>query len=194
MTEKKRVIVFGGSKGIGEAIIAKLKEDNRYEIIDISRANGYDLCGEFRLPVDKAEVFIYCAGVGYFHDKGKTPENIREMIKLNLEIPILLTYKVESQHYIYIGSNSSYYGFDGSDTYCAVKHGILGFARALRKGGKKVSVVSPGTVDTSFWQNSGRKRPDLYLRPEDVAAAVVGCVENNGDIEEILITPFKATA
>lgn len=189
---QKRVIVFGGSKGIGEAVIANLKESSfRYDIIDISRSSGYDLCGNFQLPVDKADIFIYCAGVGYFHDKGKLPENVREMISLNLELPILLTYRVEAQHYIYIGSNSSYYGFEGSDTYCAVKHGILGFARALRKGGKKVSVVSPGTVDTSFWQHSGRKRPDLYLRPEDVAAAVISCIENRGDIEEILITPFR---
>lgn len=191
MSEKKKVMVFGGSKGIGEALIADLKESNRYEIIEISRSSGYDLCGDFQLPVDKTDIFIYCAGVGYFHDKGKQPENIREMISLNLEVPILLTYRVEAHHYIYIGSNSSYYGFEGSDTYCAVKHGILGFARALRKGGKKVSVVSPGTVDTSFWGNSGRKRPDLYLRPEDVAAAVISCIENRGNIEEILITPFK---
>ena len=111
------------------------------------------------------------------------------MIQLNLEVPIMLTYKVEAKHYIYIGSNSSYFGFGGSEVYCAVKHGILGFARALRKSGKKVSVVSPGTVDTSFWRASGRERPELYQKPEDVADAVMCCIENRADIEELLIMP-----
>ena len=89
---------------------------------------------------------------------------------------------------LYIVS-SAYYGFAGSDVYCAVKHGILGFTRALRKSGKKVSVVSPGAVDTSFWQDSGMQKPKISLMPDDVADAFVSCIENKGQIEELLIMP-----
>ena len=189
MVPGKEVLLFGGSKGIGEVLKAALAAD--YEVTDISRSSGYDLLDVPDLPVRTTDFFIYCAGVGYFNEKGRAPDNISEMIRLNLETPIQLTYRIEARHYIYIGSNSSYYGFPDSEVYCAVKHGILGFARALRKRGKKVSVVSPGTVDTDFWANSGRTRPDLYLRPQDVAAAVIGCMQNQGDIEEILITPYR---
>lgn len=192
MSKKRKVIIFGGSKGIGKAIANRLDKEGRYEIKEVSRSSGYDLLqGEISLPVNEVDIFIYCTGAGFFHDTGRMPENIHKMIQLNLEIPILLTYKIRARHYIYIGSNSAYYGFDGSDTYCAVKHGILGFARALRKSGKKVTVVSPGTVDTSFWQNSGRERPKLYQKPEDVADAVMCCIENRADIEELLIMPHN---
>lgn len=192
MSKKQKVIIFGGSKGIGRAIVKKLEEKRQYRVIEISRTSGYDLLREnISLPVKKADIFIYCAGTGFFHDKGRVPENIHKMVQLNLEIPILLTYKVEARHYLYIASNSAYSGFDGSEAYCAVKHGILGFARALRKSGKKVSVVSPGTVDTSFWQDSGRLRPELYQTPEDVADALMCCIENKADIEELLIMPYK---
>jgi len=193
MQEKQKVIIFGSSRGIGKAIVDKLKEKGLYEIVEIDRTRGYDLLGEdVAPPVREADIFIYCTGAGFFHDKGRTPENIRKMIQLNLEAPILLTYKVKAQHYIYIGSNSSYFGFPGSDVYCAVKHGILGFARALRKSGKKVSVVCPGTVDTPFWEGSGRERPELYQKPEDVAEAVICCIESKSDIEELLIMPHKS--
>jgi short-subunit dehydrogenase len=186
--DKQHVLVFGGSRGIGRAIIKAL-EHGSFDIQDISRTTGFDLLKDPPLPVSETDIFIYCAGIGSFNENGRSKEEIRKMIRLNLEIPILLTFKVRAKHYIYIGSNSSYSGFAGSEVYCAVKHGILGFARALRKTGKKVSVVSPGTVDTSFWSGSGRERPDLYQEAEDVAAAVVSCIENKADIEELLIMP-----
>ena len=192
MPNKQKVIIFGGSKGIGKALVTILEEKDKYEITEISRTSGYDLFNDdITLPLDEADIFVYCAGVGLFHDKGRLTENINKMIKINMEIPILLTYRVKAKHYIYIASNSAYSGFAGSDVYCAVKHGILGFARALRKSGKKVSIVSPGTVDTGFWQESGRERPDLYQQPEDVAGAVMSCIENKANIEELLIMPHR---
>lgn len=194
MSTIKNVIVFGGSKGIGKAIIDKLKEKRLYDITEISRSSGYNLLiNTFPKPNNKIDIFIYSAGMGYFHGRGKDSRNISDIIQLGLEIPILLTNQIEADHYIYIGSNSSYYGFEGSEVYCAVKHGILGFARALRKSGKKVSVISPGAVDTTFWKNSGRDKPELCQKPEDVANAVMCCIENDACIEELLITPLNAT-
>jgi len=192
MSEKRKVIVFGGSKGIGKCIIDKLEAKGQYEILEISRTSGYDLLDkDFSPPENKTDIFVYCTGVGFFKEEGRKPKNIERMLKLDLEIPIQLTYQIEAEHYIYVGSNSSYFGFRGSEVYCAVKHGILGFARGLRRTGRKVSVVSPGTVDTAFWENSGRPRDDMYQRPEDVANAVMCCIENDADIEEVLIMPYR---
>jgi len=188
----KNIVVFGGSKGIGKAIVDKLQDRNLYNVTDISRSSGYDLLsGDIPILKSKIDVFIYSAGMGCFFEKGRNSRNIRDIIQLGLEIPIILTNQIDADHYIYIGSNSSYYGFEGSETYCAVKHGILGFARALRKSGKKVSVVSPGAVDTAFWKDSGREKPELCQKPEDVANAVMCCIENDAVIEELLITPLN---
>lgn len=72
--------------------------------------------------------------------------------------------------------------------YTAAKHGLRGFTDALqielRSQGSEVSValVSPGPVDTPFWDNvatqEGRLPPRIpgAYPPEDVARAVLRCV------------------
>ena len=73
--------------------------------------------------------------------------------------------------------------------YTAAKHGLRGFIDALqielRSQGSSVSIalVSPGPVDTPFWDNVATQEGYLPPRmpgaypPEDVAKAVVRCVE-----------------
>lgn len=183
-----KVILFGGSRGVGKVINKEL-ELLGYEVKIITRIKGaWVFVGEEEAYYD---VFIYCAGVGYFHQKGRQRGNIAEMISANLNWPIYCANKVSATHYIFIASNSAYSGFEGSEVYCATKHGILGFARALRKSGKKVSVVSPGAIDTDFWKDSGRPLPELHMQPEDVADAVMACIENKACIEELLIMPQR---
>lgn len=75
--------------------------------------------------------------------------------------------------------------------YTAAKHGLRGFVDALgielRSEGANVSLalVSPGPVDTPFWDNvatqEGRLPPRLPLayRPEDVAKAITSCVDRD---------------
>jgi NAD(P)-dependent dehydrogenase (short-subunit alcohol dehydrogenase family) len=73
--------------------------------------------------------------------------------------------------------------------YTAAKHGLRGFVDALkvelRSEGSPISLslVSPGPVDTPFWDNvaaqEGRLPPKLpasYM-PEDVAMTIVRCAE-----------------
>jgi short-subunit dehydrogenase len=183
-----KVILFGGSRGVGKVIKDRLK-DGGINVIDISRTAGtwtYPYTGP-----QVCDIFIYCAGLGFFHDRGKEGENITDMIERNLTSPIFMALTIQAKHYIFIASNSAYSGFEGSEVYCATKHGILGFARALRKSGKKVSVVSPGAIDTGFWKDSGRPLPELHMQPEDVADAVMACINNKACIEELLIMPQR---
>lgn len=73
-------------------------------------------------------------------------------------------------------------GFEGGTAYCASKHAVLGFSKALmlevRKQGVRVIAVCPGTVATPFMDKQSRMRPDRerVLRADDVAQAVVGAL------------------
>ncbi len=73
-------------------------------------------------------------------------------------------------------------GFEGGTAYCASKHAVLGFSKALmlevRKQGVRVIAVCPGTVATPFMDKQSRMRPnrDRVLRGDDVAQAVVSAL------------------
>ncbi|MEE8061149.1 MAG: SDR family NAD(P)-dependent oxidoreductase [Gemmatimonadales bacterium] len=69
-------------------------------------------------------------------------------------------------------------GFVGGTAYCASKHAVLGFSRALmlevREDDIRVIALCPGSVDTPLLRNQGMLQPDpdRILRPEDVAQVV----------------------
>lgn len=73
-------------------------------------------------------------------------------------------------------------GFEGGTAYCASKHAVLGFSKALmlevRKQGVRVIAVCPGSVATPFMDKQTRMHPnrERVLRPEDVAQAVAAAL------------------
>ena len=65
-------------------------------------------------------------------------------------------------------------GYAGVSAYCAAKHGVLGFTRALREELRdddiRLCCVSPGPTWSPSWENSGV--PESALMPaEDIAGA-----------------------
>lgn len=88
-------------------------------------------------------------------------------------------------------------GVEGGAAYCASKHAVLGFSKALmlevRKRGLRVVAICPGSVATAFAEKGERVRPnrDRILTAEDVAHAVLAAV-TAGDgamISELDIRP-----
>jgi len=83
--------------------------------------------------------------------------------------------------------------------YCASKFGVIGFSQSLaeevRQHGIRVSVVCPGSTDTSFSQDPNRegKVRGKMLAPSDVAYAVRTLVtqEPNSFISEIVLRPTQ---
>jgi NADP-dependent 3-hydroxy acid dehydrogenase YdfG len=83
--------------------------------------------------------------------------------------------------------------------YCASKFGVVGFSQALaeevRQYGIRVSVVCPGSTDTSFSSDPNRegKTKSKMLLPSDVAYAVRALVtqEPNSFISEIILRPTR---
>jgi len=83
--------------------------------------------------------------------------------------------------------------------YCASKFGVIGFSQSLseevREHGIRVSVVCPGSTDSSFSQDPNRegKVRSKMLSPSDVASAVRTIVtqEPNSFISEIILRPTQ---
>jgi 3-oxoacyl-[acyl-carrier protein] reductase len=83
--------------------------------------------------------------------------------------------------------------------YCASKFGVVGFSQSLaeevRQHGIRVSIVCPGSTDTSFSSDPNRegKNRGKMLSPADVAYAVRTLVtqEPNSFISEIILRPTQ---
>lgn len=82
---------------------------------------------------------------------------------------------------VFVTSVAGLRGLANKSVYCASKFAQVGFAQSLdyevRERGIKVSVVTPGGVNTEFAYGTGRTpgapRLKHYLEPEDVAEAVI---------------------
>lgn len=82
-----------------------------------------------------------------------------------------------------IASLAGVSGFRALATYCATKHAVIGFSESLhgemREHGVSVVVVLPGVVRTELSAGARMRKfmePIAMVDPEDVAAAIVGCV------------------
>lgn len=100
-------------------------------------------------------------------------------------------------HIINIASIAGKVGSANIAVYCASKFGVVGFTQALaeevRQHGVRVSLICPGSTDTSFLGSSSKssKSRDKMLSPSDVAHAVMTIVtqEANSFISEVVIRP-----
>jgi len=100
-------------------------------------------------------------------------------------------------HIINIASIAGKVGSANLAVYCASKFGVVGFTQALaeevRQHGIRVSLICPGSTDTSFLGSSSKssKSRDRMLSPSDIAHAVKMLVtqEANSFISEVVIRP-----
>ena len=125
-----------------------------------------------------------------------------DTLAINLEAPILLTRAVvpgmlarQRGHVVNIASGAGKVGVPYGTSYCASKHGLVGFTNALRaeyhSSAVGFSVVCPGFVTDAGmydrWENQGIKAPKIAgtSKPEKVASVTVSCIEN--DRAEVLV-------
>jgi 3-oxoacyl-[acyl-carrier protein] reductase len=110
-----------------------------------------------------------------------------KVYRVNLKAPFMLArlaardmIKRESGYIINIGSGASKTPIARYASYCATKHGLLGFSESLalelREYNIKVSIILPGSTATHFSGGSPEARraskPGI-LRPEDIADSVL---------------------
>lgn len=134
-------------------------------------------------PVD---TLVNNAGIGILKPISRlSPDEWDATMRTNVRGMFLVTRAVlpamraaRSGAIVNIASLAGRNGIVGGTAYCASKHAVLGFSRALmlevRQEGIRVIAICPGSVDTGFGVDRVRPKPsrDSILRPEDVAEAV----------------------
>ena len=139
------------------------------------------------------DVLVHNAGVGVMKPLLElTPAEWQRMMDVNVNALFHVTRALlpgmvqrGRGHVVIIGSIAGRSAFVGGAGYATTKHAVMGFAENLmlevRDAGVKVSVVSPGSVDTGFSGRSGPKAT-AQLRPDDVAAAVMSVVDTPPEV------------
>lgn len=152
-----------------------------------------------------AAVLVNNAGIGRFAPfEELTLDDWDQTMAVNLRSLYLVTRaflpglaRVGGASIVNIASLAGRNGFEGGTAYCASKHAVLGFSKALmlevRKRGIRVIAVCPGSVATPFMDKQSVLRPDRdrVLTAEDVAQVVVGALtlSDRAMVSELDIRP-----
>lgn len=216
----KKIIVTGGSRGIGKSIVEKLLLDGNEVVFNYrsSSTESEELVNKFR--ANGALVWAFQADVSSFEEAAQFVEKAREVfdgqidglvnnagitrdnslammgkdewndvININLSgyfnvtRHLVLDLVKSKGAIVNITSVSGISGMAGQTNYCASKHGIVGFTRALAKELRKVNVnaVAPGFIesdmtaklDPQYLKDMKKQIPLRRLgKPEEVAELV----------------------
>src|SRR5207253_5923099 len=167
-------------------------------VIPTDVRNRDELQRLFDQPVD---ILVNAAGLGIFGPvAGFKDEDFETLMDTNLRgiffaCRFVLPSMIERKrgHIINVASIAGKVGSANRAVYCASKFGVVGFTESLaeevRQHGIRVSVICPGSTDTSFSSSEHGKSRERMLRPENVAHAVRMIVtqEPNSFISEIIM-------
>jgi 3-oxoacyl-[acyl-carrier protein] reductase len=156
-------------------------------------------------PID---ILVNNAGVARFEPVATAePDDWRLMLEVNLLGAMLCTQAVLPSMIergrgwiITISSSAGIKGYVEQSGYCASKHGLIGFAKALaletQPHGIRVHTICPGAVDTDMARTHRNiDDPSDWMRPEEVAATVVFLASMDGVamIDNVVMRRYKAT-
>jgi short-subunit dehydrogenase len=158
-----------------------------YHVADVRSAPAlYDLVDVLLARYRMLHILVNNAGLGWRAPLPElTRDQIAEMIETNLAAPIHLTQaalpalvKNAPSDIVNIASIAGLQGFPEGSVYCAVKHGVVGFTRALaeelKPAGVRVTAICSGSVDTAFFDRftPTLERPRM-LHTEDAVRALL---------------------
>ena len=226
--KKDTAIVTGASSGIGLEI-SKVLCRLGYEVFGIGRNFDKDkeLTAESFHPIlcnlldteklcetikeissdHHMTMLVNNAGTAYYglHEE-LNPKKIQQMVRTNLEVPMILTclllreLKKSKGYVINISSVTAGSSNPHGCAYGATKAGLSSFSRSLfdeaRKYGVKVVTISPDMTQTNLYRNANFKESDdiqSYLMPQEVAKAVEFVLSQRDGlvISDITLKPQK---
>jgi NADP-dependent 3-hydroxy acid dehydrogenase YdfG len=213
----KKAIITGGSSGLGYAVAALLIK-NGSTVVNASRT-GCNLPCE-HLPTDltdnasiaamvetvrerhkECNLLVSCAGLMHWAEVGNNPisqvdndlaVNLTGMIKVVDGImPII---KKNRGDVVIVGSTSSFTGSARSSLYCAAKHGVLGYIKALQaefaNDDVRIHGIYPGGFRSQFHiKAQSNLKQELLMDPDEIAALILSFVAlpRNMLVSEIII-------
>ncbi len=220
----KKIVLTGSQGGIGQALYEKLKSEGAMVIpigrksqqdgivCDFLNKNGLEQLRK-QLAQEKIDVLINAAGLMHFGQFiNQSPQDIKNMMTVNLEAPILLTQAVlpgmlerKSGSIVNIGSIFGALAFPHFSIYSMTKAALKSFSESLRREyygkGVNITYIAPRAVKTSM--NSGLINT-LHQRtkissdsPEKVAEIIVKAIVNKSKnisigFSETLFTKINA--
>ncbi len=157
--------------------------------------------------IQRMDVLVHCAGVGLLGTVEHTPAEVwrrqfEDKVVAVAELTRLLlpALRRSGGQVVLLNSGAGHAARPGWASYAASKFALRAFADALRaeesEHGVRVTSVHPGRVDTEMQRGvvaheGGEYRPDSYLRPESVAAAVLFATTAPADahLTEVVLRP-----
>jgi len=180
----KRILVFGGSGGIGSEVVRQLKELGA--IVTSPTHKEADVANMFRkwdkVWSEKYECIVNCSGA-YSRDSDLDDEKIdtilRVNIKANLAILDMAMFKSEVKNVVIVGSTAASFGRRGIGLYSATQSAknalVEAYVKELEKKGTKVNVVCPANVNTKLQTVlNPTKDASKMMQPEEIAKVIVG--------------------